>query len=223
MNLSIDVYLKLIRQFANYKYKFVKFINSKHAIILEVGIGNNSPRIFKHLYPSYTYHGIDKDLLYNLDNVSISKVDKFFKIDLQKSELNEIPDCYYDFIIVAHVIEHLNNGLRVIEKLCNKVKRGGYLYIEFPREESKKFPSMRGTLNFYDDPTHKNTYPLNEVLNIISSYNFNIIKRGVKRDKLRIIGLPFMIIKSKLQLGYIRGSTFWDILGFANYILAQKL
>jgi hypothetical protein len=175
------------------------------------------------LYPEYKYDGLDKTLYYNLDAESISKIDRFFPINLEKEDLTKVPDNYYDYIIVAHVIEHINCGEKIIDMLCKKINRDGYFYIEYPREKSKKFPSMKGTLNFYDDATHIRSYEIVLLRKIIEENNFEIISSGIKRDWLRIVGIPLMIIKSKIQLGYIRASIFWDILGFSNYILARKI
>ena len=81
---------------------------------------------------------------------------------------------------------------------------------------------MKGTLNFYDDKTHKKIYDRNLIENIFLKNGFEIIRSGVKRDALRIIFLPYMIIKSLIRDGYIRGRAFWDLLGYSYYILAKK-
>ena len=207
----------------NYKYLFVKKINLKNSLVLEVGIGNNSPKIFKHYYPDTIYHGLDKDLSYNLDQESIRLIDKFYKLNLEEDSLNIIDNDIYDFVIIAHVIEHIMNGETVINDLSKKIKSTGYFYIEYPTKNSKYFPSMKGTLNFFDDATHKRFYNISDIISILQANGFKIVRSGVKRDFLRILGIPYMIIKSLITLGYVRGSVFWDILGFAEYILAQKI
>ncbi len=206
-----------------YKYKFARnYFPKGVGKALEIGIGNDSPLIFKKIYPDAEYYGIDKTLEYNLSDKSKSLMDKFYLIDLEKKSLDVAPDNNFDYVIIAHVIEHLTNGEKVINELCNKVKNNGGLYIEYPRKASARFPSMKGTLNFYDDPTHKRFYEIDDLKNILIKNGFKIIKSGVKRDFMRIVGLPLMIIKSYAKLGYLRGSVFWDLLGFADYILAEK-
>ncbi len=189
---------------------------------LEIGIGNDSPLIFKKIYPKAEYYGVDKTLDYNLSDKSKSLLDKFYLIDLEKKSLDVVPNNFFDYVIIAHVIEHLDNGEKVIEELCYKIKVKGGFYIEYPRKASARFPSMKGTLNFYDDPTHKRFYDINELKSILTENGFKIIKIGVKRDFMRILGLSVMIIKSYATLGYLLGSVFWDLLGFAEYILAEK-
>jgi SAM-dependent methyltransferase len=209
--------------FAQYKYRFAKkFMRGSHPKALEVGIGNDSPMIFKKYYPYTEYHGVDKTFDYNLSEESKNAVDKFFQMDLEKESLSVVPNDYYDFVLIAHVIEHLDNGYDVLRELTRKVKKGGGIYIEYPRRASAKFPSMKGTLNFYDDPTHKRFYDIDRIKEILNENGFSVVRSGTKRDFSRIVGLPVMIIKSYLTLGYIRGSVFWDLLGFAEYVLAVK-
>jgi hypothetical protein len=41
-------------------------------------------------------------------------------------------------------------------------------------------------------------------------------------DRVRIAATPVAVVKSKIDLGYVAGSVFWDLLGFADYVLAEK-
>lgn len=161
-------------------------------------------------------------MTYNLDETSLKLIDKFYKINLETDSLTSVPNKFYDYVLIAHVIEHLNNGEDVIVELSKKVNINGIIYIEYPRNESANFPSMKGTLNFYDDPTHKEFYD-NETLNkILEEYGFEIVDYGTKRDFLRIVGIPFMALKSLFVRGYIGAHVFWDLFGFANFILAER-
>lgn len=208
--------------FSPYKYKFISKVKGTNIRVLEIGIGNDSPIAFKNIYPDISYDGLDNTLSYNLSDEGIRNINKFYNINLDTNNSAEIENDYYDFIIMAQVIEHLDNGENALDELTRKVKKGGYFYLETPREISKKFPSMKGTLNFYDDKTHKKIYDRNLIENIFLKNGFEIIRSGVKRDALRIIFLPYMIIKSLIRDGYIRGSAFWDLLGYSYYILAKK-
>ena len=133
------------------------------------------------------YYGVDKDLNYNLSDKGIHVMKNFYQINLEKDSLAKIPDNFFDYVIIAHVIEHINNGEEIIENLSKKLKPGGGFYIEYPRKASAKFPSMKGTLNFYDDPTHKRFYELRSLEKILTKSGFEIIRSGIKRDFTRII------------------------------------
>jgi SAM-dependent methyltransferase len=213
---------KIKRKISHYKYRFVDSLNKENLNVLEIGIGNDAPLNFKKFYPNAIYDGLDIDLSYNLSKESIDFLNKFFPFDLEKSDLKEIKENYYDYIICAHVIEHLDNGKEVVDILGRKVKSGGLIYFEYPSERSKKLPSKKGSLNFYDDKSHKNTYDINELKEILIENNFEIIRSGNKRDIIRIIFFPYIALKSLLTNGYIGGYAFWDLLGFADYILAKR-
>ena len=143
--------------------------------MLDVGVGNHSPSQFKKYFPSSVYHGIDIDVNYNNTPDDVSKVDQFFKLDLTKLNFDEIPNNYYDGIIMAHIIEHLENGDQVISLLSTKLKSGGYIYIEYPSAKSIKFPTKQGTLNFYDDSTHVRLYNHIELGKAMKEDGFEIL------------------------------------------------
>lgn len=210
------------RFFAVYQFKFVSKLKSQSAYVLDVGCGNDSPIRFKKYYPQYFYDGVDKDLNYNLSQDSITLINKFYKIDLENESLNKIPDNYYNFIIISHVIEHIENGEKIISELCKKLKPEGYIYIEYPRDKSKNFPSMKGTLNFYDDETHKRFYNIEKLKRILIDSKFEILKSGVKRDFWRTSFFPIRFLLSLIKNRELVAYPFWDILGFAEYILAYK-
>jgi hypothetical protein len=209
--------------FAPYKYKYINLISSSGNNVFEAGVGNDSPEMFFRYIKGYIYDGLDKTENCNLSPRSISLINKFYHIDLEKDDLNSIKNRYYDYLVLSHVIEHLDNGEIVIERLAAKLKTGGVFYIEYPSEKSARFPSMKGTLNFYDDPTHKRFYKIDVLKEILMKAGFEILKSGIKRDIFRIVGIPYMVVKSIFVHGYIRGSAFWDLLGFAEYIVARRV
>jgi 2-polyprenyl-3-methyl-5-hydroxy-6-metoxy-1,4-benzoquinol methylase len=113
------------------KFLFLnKFINSyseDKIKLLDVGCGNNSPSITVSLFPKVEYFGLDKQE-YNLTNEDKKILEnKYFLVDLDNlSELdNALPNNYFDFIIMAHVIEHTRKGTEILEILSKKLKVGG--------------------------------------------------------------------------------------------------
>lgn len=46
--------------------------------------------------------------------------------------LESIPDASFDFLIAAHVLEHLPNPIRALEEWCRVVKPGGLIYVVLP-------------------------------------------------------------------------------------------
>lgn len=190
----------------------------KEFTLLDVGCGDRSPEIVRNRFPHCNYYGIDKCLINPKEN---SDKNAFFQIDLENDSLQALPDAFFDAIIISHVIEHLSNGLTVIERLVPKLAKGGIIYIEFPSVKSLNFPSMHGTLNFCDDVTHKKLYDIKEIANILLSKNLKIVRAGTRRDILRIGVSPLLYFYCRMRRIPYAGA-FWDILGFAEFVLAQN-
>jgi SAM-dependent methyltransferase len=190
-------------------------------VLLDIGAGNHSASKYKRAFPNCEYHGVDLDKNYNNDENDFKQMKAFYEMDLTKLDFSSIPDNYFDFIMMAHIIEHLHNGDQVIEGLISKLKSGGYIYIEYPGIQSTKLPSMNGTLNFYDDDTHVRIYSTKEISGILSS-NFDIKKAGLRRNFAFLCAMPFKILFNLLQFKKPSGNMFWDLLGFAELVFAQK-
>jgi SAM-dependent methyltransferase len=145
----------------------------------------------------------------------------FYEMDLTKLDFSSIPDNHFDFIMMAHIIEHLHNGDQVIKGLIPKLKSGGYIYIEYPGLKSTKLPSMSGSLNFYDDSTHVRVYSLSEIREVLGN-KFEILSYGSRRNLAFLIAMPFKIMFNAIQLKKPTGNMFWDLLGFAELVFARK-
>lgn len=190
--------------------------------LLDVGAGNHSARTARQWFPRCRYTGIDRERGYDNDAADFAAMEQFFELDLTTLRFDAIPDAAYDVILMAHVIEHLHNGDRVLRGLAPKLKPGGLIYIEFPGPRSLQLPSKRGTLNFWDDPTHVRVFTSAEIAGLLTSLGFRVVRAGVRRDWLRIALTPAIAVHSKWKNGYVAGGVFWDLLGFAEGVVALK-
>lgn len=191
--------------------------------ILDVGCGNHSPTITKLFFPNSHYTGLDKDPNYNLTEQDHQNMDTFIQMDLLEPQWHQLPDAHYDTIILAHLIEHIPHGETVLEALWQKLAPGGYLYVETPSERSLSLPSMPGTLNFFDDPTHVRLYTLPELCNLFLRLGGRVHSAGLCRQKRKILLLPLLLVLHLLRYGtWRRGSLWWDLTGFAQHVLVQK-
>lgn len=207
----------------DFRFKVLKkFLSSSRINILDVGCGNHSPSITKKWFSQSKYYGIDISSNCNNDEADINLIDKFYSMDLTKLDFHEIPDNYFDAIIMSQIIEHLHNGDKVIEGLINKMKPDGLIYIEYPSQKSLALPSCRESLNFSDDSSHCRIYSIKEIANLLMRNGCKIIKGGTRRDTIKIITIPLFIVKSLISKRYISGGIFWDILGFAEFVIAKK-
>ncbi len=190
--------------------------------MLDVGSGNHSARLAKQWFPACRYTGIDLTRDYNNDAEDFACMEEFFELDLTTLDFRRIPDLAYDVILMAHVVEHLLNGDQVIRGLIPKLRPGGVLYVEYPGPRSLRLPSRPGCLNFHDDPTHVRMYSLAEITGLLRRAGLEIVEAGTRRDARAIALLPLRALKSKLDHGYVAGGVFWDLLGFAEYVIAHK-
>lgn len=200
-----------------------KWLKEPAVKVLDVGCGNHSASRTKKYYPSCKYYGLDKAVNYNNNEKDLSCMEQFFQIDLADiNGLNRLPNNFFNCIILAHVIEHLANGEEVILELLKKLKEKGVIYIEYPSPHSVRLPSMKGTLNFHDDPTHIRLYQREVLEDLLKKNSFQVVRSGIRRSLKRILLLPAYAVVSLIYHGYLGGSVFWDITGFASYIIAIK-
>jgi SAM-dependent methyltransferase len=190
--------------------------------LLDIGAGNHSATRTREWFPACRYSGVDRDRQYHNDAADFAAMETFFELDLTTLAFERIPDGAFDAILMAHVVEHLHNGDEVVRALCPKLKPGGLFYLEFPAPRSVHFPSMRGTLNFYDDGGHVRVFSVGELAAVLRACGLEIVRAGTRRDPLRILLTPFRSILSLATRGFVEGCVFWDLLGFADVIVAEK-
>ena len=200
-----------------------KAFGQKKFSLLDVGAGNHSASKTKRLFPNCEYSGIDVNRHFNNDESDFAVMQDFYEMDLTLLQFDAIPDNHFDFIRMTHIIEHLLNGTEVIKDLLPKLKRGGYIYIEYPGDKSTRLPSMNGTLNFYDDPTHVRLYSIRELTDLLKQNNCAIRASGTRRNWVFLLATPFRVIGNLIMGKKPRANMFWDLLGFAEFVYAQKI
>lgn len=190
--------------------------------LLDVGAGNHSATFLKRIFPQCEYYGLDISRSYDNDENDFALMEEFYELDLTLLQFDKIPDNFFDAILMTHVIEHLHNGDKVLEGLLPKLKRGGVIYVEYPGVRSTRLPSMRASLNFYDDPTHVRLYHLNEIVGALTNGGLRIVKSGTRRNWLFILIMPLLLPYRYLKRGYFVGGDFWDLTGFAESVYGRK-
>ncbi len=205
------------------KFIFLKRVfGNKPFRLLDIGAGNHSATKAKTVFPNVEYHGVDMERDYNNSETDLKLMDAFYQMDLTKLDFSAIPDNYFDAVLMVHVMEHLYNGDEVVKGLLPKLKSGGYMYMEYPGEKSTRLPSMKGSLNFKDDPTHVRVYSVKELSKVFETNGCKVLKVGKRRNIWFILAMPFRIIKSWLNRKKLQGNIFWDLLGFAEFVWARK-
>lgn len=207
----------------NPKFKFLhRQFGRKAFTVLDIGSGNRSATKTVSLFPACEYHGLDLSREYNNTPEDFNVMKAFYEMDLTQLDFKALPDAYFDVILVVHVIEHLHNGDEVLLGLLSKLKAGGKMYIEYPGERSTKLPSMKGTLNYYDDSTHVRLYSVTELEKLFRASGCHIIGSGYRRSAFYVLATPFRVVLRWLRGKPVTGNVFWDLLGFAEFVAVEK-
>ncbi len=220
--------MKEIRNWFNRPFSFdmiYKNIQNKTINYLDVGCGSHAATIAKKFFPQIKYYGLDFDRNFHNDDSDFKLMEEFYQVDLTKIEmLKKVPENFFDFYIMSHVLEHIANGEEVLLELKNKLKVNGFAYIEFPSLHSHKLPQIgEGTLNFHKDPTHVRQYDYKEISKLLKENGFEILSAGVRRGWKRIVFLPIYILRSFIDGKGLRSGHLYDITGFASYVFAKKI
>ena len=207
----------------NPKFNFLlKSFGDAQFRLLDIGSGNQSATKTVSLFPNCSYYGLDMHKDYNNDPKDFAVMKEFYEMDLTKLNFTTIPDNFFDAILVVHVIEHLYNGDEVLKGLLPKLKQGGSIYVEYPGLKSTRLPSMKGTLNYYDDVTHVRIYSVPELAELFVSNGCMVLKKGTRRSWFYVFVVPFRIVLRWLRGKAVTGNIFWDLLGFAEFVWAKK-
>jgi SAM-dependent methyltransferase len=210
-------------RFQNPKFTFLKkSFGDQPFRMLDIGTGNHSATKTKSLLPACEYYGLDLTRDYNNDEEDFKVMKNFYEMDLTELNFSSLHDNYFDAIWLVHVIEHLHNGDSVLEGLVKKLKPGGYMYIEYPGHRSKKLPSMYGTLNFDDDPTHVRLYSLAELRSLFLKNGCTVIKSGLRRSLFYATITPARVLFRWVRGKAVTGNIFWDLFGFAEFLWIKK-
>jgi SAM-dependent methyltransferase len=215
--------LNRVRRIVNFKCRFIRrSFGDRPFTLLDVGAGNHSASKITALFPRCAYYGLDIDRKTDYGEQDFGAMKDFFELDLTMLDYSRIPDQFFDGIMMAHVIEHLHNGDKVLPLLLKKLKPGGYFYIEYPGAKSLRLPSMRGTLNFKDDPTHVRVYSVPELRQVFEANGCSVLEAGTRRTFWYILGMPVRFADVLIRKGHLQGNVFWDLLGFAEYLWVRK-
>ena len=206
----------------NGKFSFLNSI-PKNSKILDVGCGNNSAYKIKRFLPDSYYVGIDIGDYNNKNDANIY-ADEYILTDPSKfvDSINLL-SYKFDAIISSHNLEHCNDRYGTLNAIIDKLNNSGKLYLSFPSEKTINFPKRKGTLNYFDDLTHKDLPPdYNLILEIIKGKSLNILfsTPSYRPFLLSCIGYFTNLISKytkKIHIG------MWEWWGFESIIIAQKI
>ncbi|CAN5320375.1 hypothetical protein BH10BAC4_BH10BAC4_13610 [soil metagenome] len=207
--------------FGHKKFHFITELK-KGAALLDIGCGNHSPSIYKGLNPGIEYVGLDIEE-YFMDENDYKIASKIVFVDRHAfAESIKGMGMSFDAVVSAHNLEHTDKPFDVIEAMMFSLKKGGRLYLSFPTERSAFFPKRKGTLNFYDDPTHNYLPNVDKVCSEIIKHHGKVV---FARKRYRA---AFGFIKGALQepVSWVTKKNYsntWNFWGFETVIIAEKV
>jgi len=221
--MSLFASLKRWVRIQNPKFAFLhRSFGNKPFRLLDIGSGNQSATKTLSLFPHCEYYGLDLSRDYNNSAADFDLMKAFYEMDLTRLDFSPLPDRYFDCILIVHVIEHLYNGDEVLKGLLPKLKQGGLLYVEYPGKRSTKLPSMKGTLNYYDDSTHVRLYSVPELESLFAASNCTVVDSGTRRSWFYVFATPARVLGRWVRGKAVTGNVFWDALGFAEFVCVRK-
>lgn len=220
--MKIMSYLKhMIKDMVNPKSKrsFIYSLRSD-ASVLDIGCGNNSPFYTKSILPNCNYVGVD---IGDYNQTKPNYADQYILTTSDRFHItiSEIPG-YFDAILSVHNLEHCNDRIATLDAMISKLSKGGRIYITFPCYQSIDFPNRSGTLNYYDDPTHKFTPPdFNVVISKILSSGLEIEYSTQHYRPLVLRSIGFIVEPISFLFKRVFRGT-WAYWGFESIIVARK-
>jgi SAM-dependent methyltransferase len=194
-----------------------------HARLLDVGCGNASPLRAKALRPDIHYVGLDVGD-YEQTRESVGAADEYIITTPSRfAEAIASRSGQMDAVVSSHNLEHCDDQAAVLKSIALSLRPGGRLYLSFPSEATRTFPSRRGTLNFFDDPTHQQLPDWSWVLETLKQQGMQIdfdaqqYRPGIPR----LIGTVVEPVSRLRQQVMPLGST-WAYWGFESVIWASK-
>ena len=208
----------LVRDLIN-PYKIETFLRSLpcDSRILDIGCGNNSPMRVKSILPKSYYIGID---IQDYNQQTSSYADEYYVVEklLFNNKIASFKNI--DVVISHHNLEHVDNREITFKVMRKCLKKKGLIYLVTPSERSIYFPYRKGTLNYFDDITHKEKpIKFNWIVSELNKDNFQIIKalKEYKPFFYFIIGFIKEFTKPKFTDFYA-----WCFYGFETIVIARK-
>ena len=194
--------------------------DSESLTILDIGCGNHSPQYFRTRFPKAWYVGIDKGS-YNNSCEDVRAADQLLDLDLEQSSLARLGERAFDVVILSHILEHLGSPMTILRDAAQRVAKGGMIYVAFPHPDSVGFPSHKGTLNFFDDPTHVSVIDPGSVRALLIDCGLRVVYSERPRMARNLALMPIRLIIG-WAIGLGAGPALWDLYGFEQVIVAKR-
>jgi len=169
------------------------FLNNQKSKLKILDFGCGYGFLLKGVNDNYEKHGVE------IDDKLIRILRKNKDIHIHKN-LKTLKKNYFDYIVIYHVIEHLDNPKKIIFELKKLLKKDGILIIGTPNISSLASKIFKGNFRLYDYD-HMIMFSENSLKIFIKKLGFKLMKKE----------FPFYkTVYNKFE-NYLRLLQFWKI------------
>jgi len=116
--------------FSDIRWDIISLIPAGNNKILEIGCGTgNTGKTLKEKKKASKVIGIE--IIEQAAKQAEKNLDKVFNTDIEVFDLQFTAE-YFDYIILADILEHLHNPLAILEKLKKYIKKNGWIIASIP-------------------------------------------------------------------------------------------
>lgn len=152
---------------------------------------------------------------------------KGLKILNTKFEEADLPDEYFDLVVLNHTLEHMDKPDEVLIKICRILKPGGYVYVDVPNFGSLASKLLGKKWPYLLPEEHKSQFTRKSLAILLERADFKIVhwesRSGVfeyANPLLELHRKRFMIDLALLPYSFI--ATFFNV-GDSMSFIAQKI
>ena len=227
--MEMKKYVVRLLEYGSDKYAHLRYLPAA-ARVLDIGCGDCRRLRYRSYYRDDLMHyGVD---IHEEENCR-KYLSEFVNLDVTRDKL-PFAEEYFDLVMVSHVVEHLSREgfLFCLKEIKRVLRRGGYVYIEFPSEKTRRFITAKTlkrlgcpvtTLNFFDDETHISLYGLQELAGILEGEGLGICKCGDIMEPVKKLLSPLLlVIGYALRDESIFTGSLWSLVNWASFLLARK-
>lgn len=191
------------------------------AVVLDYGcLGFDVSTLVRDAVLPITLHACDTNTPNSIpDNVIFTEIHQ-----------NTVPyaDDMFDFIILSHVLEHIQDPIPFFGEIIRCLKPGGVVYVEAPSDKAALIkshfnPFSNQFTSFWDDPTHVRPWPPAALYRLALSYGLDPYDCGYIRSWWACFLLPFYSIwYTVMKKPGLLTEKQWLAHGFSAYLYARK-
>ena len=188
---------ELVYDAPSHRTEMLDFLPDDYSRILEIGCYDGTFR--QYLNKPCEYWGVEP--LKEVADIAKTKMDKVL-VDFYDRVANEIPDNYFDLIVVNDVIEHIENPWAFLQSIKKKMTANASIVLSIPNV--RYYSNLKELLYLKDweykdagilDITHLRFFTEKSIVRLLNECGFKIEKmEGINPIKTVISNFRFPVV-----------------------------